>query len=65
MKSVRFSFAGINRVEIDFTGSFGYSMDDLTFHAPAVAPEPVSSTLFIAGAITLGMRRFRNKRKHI
>ena len=28
-----------------------------------VVPEPVSSTLFIVGAVTLGFRRFRNKFK--
>lgn len=31
----------------------------------AVAPEPVSSTLFILGGATLGFVRFRNKRKSI
>lgn len=28
---------------------------------PTVVPEPVSSTLFIVGAVTLGFRRFRKK----
>lgn len=33
--------------------------------AVGVAPEPVSSILFLAGGATLGFRRFRKKRKNI
>jgi hypothetical protein len=32
---------------------------------PTVVPEPVSSTLFIVGAATLGYRRFRKKRNTV
>lgn len=33
-------------------------------YAPAVVPEPVSSTLFLVGAATLGFKRFRKKYKN-
>jgi len=45
---------------------FGYVPKSLSIGAriqATVVPEPVSSTLFIAGGATLGFRRFRNKFK--
>lgn len=32
--SVSFSHPGIHRVEIDFSGDYGYSLDDLSFNTP-------------------------------
>lgn len=38
---VTIGVAGVNRVEVDFSGDFGYSLDDLNFNAPeAAVPEP-------------------------
>jgi len=48
---------GIHRVEIDFTGDYGYSMDDLIFNAPV--PEP--ATLLLVGLGGLILRRLKFK----
>lgn len=50
------------------TGQFKFKLDnpDGTLFqlavTPSVVPEPVSSTLFIVGAATLGFRRFRKRK---
>jgi hypothetical protein len=44
--------------ETQSTGGFGAAGD-----VPSVVPEPVSSSLFLVGAATLGFRRFRKKFK--
>jgi hypothetical protein len=43
---VTIAMSGIHRVEVDFTGDYGYSLDDLSFNSPTVIPAP--------GAILLG-----------
>ena len=61
--SVSINVAGIHRVEVDFTGDFGYSLDDLTFNAPTPtnAPEPGSLALLGLGLASLlgGIRKRR------
>ena len=39
---------GINRVEVDFTGDFGYSLDDLQFNTPTSSNVPDSGSLAVA-----------------
>jgi len=46
------------------SGGDDIAIADVRF-AVAVAPEPISSTLFIIGACALGMRRFWKKRNLI
>lgn len=51
---------GINRVEVDFTGEFGYSLNDLFFNTPTttVTAVPESSSLagiFAMGALTISL----------
>lgn len=51
---------GIHRVEVDFTGNFGYSLDDLQFNAPAGAvPEPSAFVpmLTVLGLAAVSLRR--------
>jgi hypothetical protein len=45
----------IHRVEIDFLGDFGYSMDDLTFNTPI--PEPATLLLLGLGGMALLRKR--------
>jgi hypothetical protein len=47
---VTISVPGIHRVEVDFTGDFGYSLDDLSFTAPGGASVPEPGTLLLLGA---------------
>ncbi len=52
---VSFSLPGINRIEVDFTGEFGYALNDLNFNTPTPAtsvPEP--QTILGLGTV-LGM----------
>ena len=56
------SVAGIHRVEIDFTGDYGYSMDDLEFNTPtgeAPVPEPSTMALLGLGGLVMYLRRRR------
>jgi len=65
---VTISVAGIHRVEVDFTGDFGYSLDDLNFNSPAggpAVPEPSSLLLLgsgIGGVIGFVLWRARTKK---
>lgn len=46
---------GIHRVEIDFQGDFGYSMDDLAFNTPTETPrESVPEPTSALGVLALG-----------
>jgi hypothetical protein len=46
--AVLISVPGIHRVEVDFTGNFGYSLDDLEFPTPqGIVPEP--ATFIVSG----------------
>lgn len=60
---VSINMPGINRLEIDFTGDFGYSLDDLTFNTPTTpntsVPEPTSalSLLALGGLGTIALKR--------
>ena len=42
----------------------GWQVNDGSFDPPTVVPEPISSTLFLVGAATLGFRRFRKTIKN-
>ena len=54
--------AGIHRVEVDFSGDFGYSLDDLRFdEPPSAAPEPGTMLLIGLGLGTLGYMRRRSR----
>lgn len=46
----------VHRVEIDFTGNFGYLMDDVTF---TVVPEPAAAVLLASAAGVLLLRSRR------
>jgi len=52
------ALAGIHRVEVDFTGDFGYSLDDLDFNA-GVVPVPGAILLGTIGAGLVGWLRRR------
>jgi len=53
---VEISVPEVHRVEIDFSGDFGYSLDDLTFTSPV--PEPCTLMMFsLAGLAALIKRR--------
>lgn len=49
---------GIHRVEVDFTGDFGYSLDDLDF-GPVAIPAPGAILLGVIGAGLVGSLRRR------
>lgn len=39
------------------------AIDNVSFDATPVVPEPISSTLFLVGSATLGLARFRKRKK--
>lgn len=45
----------IHRVEVDFSGEFGYSLDDLSFENPV--PEPSTILLFSLGGLAVMKKR--------
>jgi hypothetical protein len=55
------SDTAISRVVFD--GNTGDGWNHLDGLQTAIAPEPVSSTLFLVGAATLGFKRFRKRQK--
>jgi len=52
---VTISLSGIHRVEVDFSGDYGYSLDDLSFTTPV--PEPMTICLLGLGSLLLRRRR--------
>lgn len=54
----------IARVEVDFTGAFGYSLDDLSFNDVRSVPEPASLALLGLGLAGIGLTARRKNRKH-
>lgn len=52
--------SGVHRVEVDFTGDYGYSLDDLTFNTPIPAPSAV-----MLGSIGVGIVNWLRRRKTI
>jgi hypothetical protein len=60
--SVSINVAGIHRVEVDFTGNFGYSLDDLAFNTPTGAAVPVPGSLALLGLGLLGLGIIRRRR---
>ncbi|MBH8563284.1 PEP-CTERM sorting domain-containing protein [Nostoc sp. CENA67] len=66
---VSFSLPGINRIEVDFTGEFGYALNDLNFNTPTPAtsvPEP-QAILGLATVLGMGvlMQRKASKKKQL
>ena len=53
---VELAMSNIARVEVDFTGSYGYSLDDLTFNTVQGVPEPATLGLLALGLLTLGFK---------
>jgi hypothetical protein len=60
---VAFGGFDIARVEVDFTGAFGYSLDDLTFNTVKQVPEPASLALLSLGLAGIGLTARRKNRK--
>ncbi len=57
--SVAISVSGIHRVEVDFTGNYGYSLDDLSFNSPIAIPAPGAILLGGIGVAVVGWLRRR------
>lgn len=57
-----------NSISVDFgveqVNGNRYGPAAVLNYSTAIAPEPISSTLFIIGSATLGLRHFRKKFKH-
>jgi len=51
-----------NTIEVGFGMGAWESNTTMTNYAMAVAPEPLSSTLFIIGGATIGFRMYRKKK---
>ena len=60
---VEFGGFDVTRVEVDFTGSFGYSLDDLTFNTVRQVPEPASLALLGIGLAGIGIATRKKNRK--
>jgi len=60
---VGFGGFDIARVEVDFTGTFGYSLDDLTFNDVRQVPEPSSLALLGLGLVGIGFTARKKNRK--
>lgn len=56
------SLPGINRVEVDFSGEFGYSLDDLVFNTPT-QPEPIPTPALLPGLIGMGITAYRKRKQ--
>ncbi|MDZ8106800.1 MAG: PEP-CTERM sorting domain-containing protein [Nostoc sp. DedQUE12a] len=59
---VSFSLPGINRIEIDFTGQFGYALNDLNFNTPTPVSSVPEPQTIVGLAMVLGIGGLMQKK---